>query len=102
MSISRGRSAESLGGDQDLTKHDRMRAIENMISSGLHDDTPELRAWASTEEATPMLQAWVDFRKQSSDTEFFAVDFDAEERAEHDARELSERLKRHPWLMSLW
>lgn len=75
-----------------MTEHERAHALDNMISSGLHEDTPELRAWAVTDAATSTLLSWSGFRSRPAEADFFAVDFTAEEKAERDARSLNDRL----------
>ena len=75
-----------------MTEHERAHALDNMISSGLHEDRPELRAWAVTDAATSTLRSWLDFRSRPAEDDFFAVDFAAEEKAERDARNLNDRL----------
>jgi hypothetical protein len=78
-----------------MTENERAHALDNMISSGLHDDIPGLRAWAVTEAATPTLRAWLGFRSRPAKADFFAVDFTNEEEAERDARDLNNRLIDH-------
>lgn len=75
-----------------MNEHERAHALDNMISSGLHEDTPELRAWAVTDAATSTLRSWSGFRSKPAEADFFAVNFMAEEEAERDARSLSNKL----------
>ncbi len=75
-----------------MTEHERAHALDNMISSGLHEDTPELRAWAATDAATATLRSWSGFRSRPREGDLFAVDFAGEDEAERDARNLNDRL----------
>ena len=67
---------------------DRRLAIEAMLRSGSYHDEVALERWSRTREASIILREWLQSRRRPTQDEFFAVDFDEEDRVERHADEI--------------
>lgn len=75
--------------DDPMDDDDRRLAIEAMLRSGSYHDEVALDRWSRTPEASTILRQWLQFRRRPTHDEFFAVDFDKEDRVERHADEIS-------------
>jgi hypothetical protein len=75
--------------DDPMGDDDRRLAIEAMLRSGSYHDEVALDRWSRTPEASAVLREWLQSRRRPMQDEFFAVDFDEEDRVERHADEIS-------------
>lgn len=75
--------------DDPMSNDDRRLAIEAMLRSGSYHDEVALDRWSRTPEASTILREWLQSRRRPMQDEFFAVDFDEEDRVERHADEIS-------------
>ena len=76
-------------GDDPVGDDDRRLAIEAMMRSGSYNDEVALDRWSRTPEASTLLRKWLQSRRRPMQDEFFAVDFDEEDRVDQHADEIS-------------
>ena len=75
--------------DDTMGDDERRLAIEAMMRSGSYHDEVALDRWSRTPEANTILRQWLESRRRPMRDEFFAVDFDEEDRVERHADEIS-------------